>query len=110
MNLGSTINRNYVLQNQTAMVVWNLIYSWYSILTYATTAGGPGGMGHGLMTAGKDRDDKPRCSGGAQPISLTPFMYCSSAVGRELQARGALVCDDAHDTVHGTGQLQVPRE
>eukprot|EP00729_Bicosta_minor_P001071 gene1071-29945_t len=35
----------------TAMVVWNLIYSWYSLLTYATPDGAAGGMGHGLMTA-----------------------------------------------------------
>jgi len=51
LNLASTINRNYVIQNQTAMVVWNLIYSWYSLLTYATPNGAPGGMGHGLMSA-----------------------------------------------------------
>jgi len=51
LNLASTINRNYVIQNQTAMIVWNLIYSWYSLLTYATPNGAPGGMGHGLMSA-----------------------------------------------------------
>ena len=53
LNLASTINRNYVLQNQTAMVVWNLIYSWYSILPFAhPDARDPvAGMGHGLMTA-----------------------------------------------------------
>ena len=52
LNLASTINRNYVLQNQTAMVVWNLIYSWYSILPFAhPVAGTVGGMGHGLMSA-----------------------------------------------------------
>jgi galactosylceramidase len=53
LNLASTINRNYVLQNQTAMVVWNLIYSWYSILPFAhPDARDPvAGLGHGLMTA-----------------------------------------------------------
>ena len=51
LNLASTINRNYVVQNQTAMVVWNLVYSWYSILPFARVSGGVAGQGHGLMTA-----------------------------------------------------------
>ena len=52
LNLASTVNRNYVLQNQTAMVVWNLIYSWYSILPFAHPyAKTVAGQGHGLMTA-----------------------------------------------------------
>ena len=48
MNLGATINLNWILEKQTAMIVWTAIFAWYSILPY----GGDGsGFGHGLMTA-----------------------------------------------------------
>jgi galactosylceramidase len=52
MNLAQTINQNYVTEEQTAMIVWNLIYSWYSIFPFAHPDGQTvGGMGHGLMSA-----------------------------------------------------------
>jgi hypothetical protein len=53
LNLASTINLNWVTQNQTAMIVWNLIYSFYSILPFAhpDDRDPVAGMGHGLMTA-----------------------------------------------------------
>ena len=51
-NLALTINQNYVVQRQTAMIVWNLIYSWYSIFPFSHPDGTTvGGMGHGLMSA-----------------------------------------------------------
>ena len=51
-NLAMSVNRNYILQNQTAMVVWTVLYAWYSILPFAhPVAGMVGGMGHGLMSA-----------------------------------------------------------
>lgn len=53
LNLAQTINYNWILQEQTAMVVWTVIYAWYSILPFAhPDARDPiGGMGHGLMSA-----------------------------------------------------------
>eukprot|EP01052_Picozoa_sp_SAG31_P021202 SAG31_NODE_1627_length_7705_cov_5.310939_7_plen_241_part_00 len=34
LNLASTINRNYVLQNQTAMVVWNLVGTYRTFCSF----------------------------------------------------------------------------
>lgn len=52
MNLALTINQNYVQEEQTAMIVWTVIYSWYSIFPFAHPDGVTvGGMGHGLMSA-----------------------------------------------------------
>ena len=28
MNLALTINQNYVMERQTAMIVWTVIYAW----------------------------------------------------------------------------------
>lgn len=42
MNLALTLNQNYVKQQQTAMIVWNLIFSWYSIFPFARKT-------HGLL-------------------------------------------------------------
>ena len=52
-NLALTINQNYVTEQQTAMIVWTVIYSWYSIFPFAhpDTRDPIGGMGHGLMSA-----------------------------------------------------------
>ena len=35
LNLAATINYNWITEQQTAMVVWTVIYSWYSILPFA---------------------------------------------------------------------------
>lgn len=53
LSLAQTINYNWIVQQQTAMVVWTVIYAWYSILPFAhPDARDPiGGMGHGLMSA-----------------------------------------------------------
>ena len=52
MNLALTINQNYVQEEQTAMIVWTVIYAWYSIFPFAHPDGVTvGGMGHGLMSA-----------------------------------------------------------
>jgi len=53
MNLGRTINYNWNEQGQQAMVVWTVIYAWYSILPFAQPdpRDPVGGMGHGLMSA-----------------------------------------------------------
>ena len=53
LNLASTINYNWIAQQQTAMIVWTVIYAWYSILPFAhpDPRDSIGGMGHGLMSA-----------------------------------------------------------
>jgi len=47
-----TINYNWLDQQQTAFIVWTVIYAWYSILPFAHPVDEIiGGMGHGLMSA-----------------------------------------------------------
>ena len=51
-SLARTLNANWRKGRQQGMIVWTLIYAWYSILPYATPVNGSvSGMGHGLMSA-----------------------------------------------------------
>ena len=52
--LAQMLNGNYLWGNMTASIIWNLIYSWYSILPYSIPnypPGSVGGSGHSLMYA-----------------------------------------------------------
>ena len=96
MNLGSTINRNYVLQNQTAMVVWNLIYSWYSILPFAkqvlykkqtaswhpkTRAGYRRAPQNGIGGGGTPSAPPHPISAPSKPVASYPRAICADVCG-----------------------------
>ena len=42
LNLAAVLNKNWIITQQQAMIIWTLIYAWYDVFEYA---------GHGLMTA-----------------------------------------------------------
>ena len=71
---GATINFNWIHEQQQAMVVWTVIYAWYSILPFAhpDPRDPVGGMGHGLMSA-----DQP-WSGAMTRLLPRPLPPCSS--------------------------------
>ncbi len=66
---GATINFNWIHEQQQAMVVWTVIYAWYSILPFAhpDPRDPVGGMGHGLMSADQPWSGALRCPSLSHP-------------------------------------------